>query len=50
MALKTSHLKDQLDEKVKLLQVLSAKDYNEKTRPRMNVDARALTSNPTLKN
>ena len=47
-ALKTSHLKDLTDEKDKLFQVLSAKDYNEKTRPRMNVDARTLTSNRTL--
>jgi len=46
--LKTSHLKDLTDEKAKLFRVLSAKDYNEEKKPRMNVDATALTSNRTL--
>ena len=45
--LKISHLKDLTEEKIKLFQVLSATDYNEK-RPRMNANARALTSNQTL--
>ena len=47
-ALKTSHLKDLTEEKAKLFRVLSTKDHNEKTKPRMNVDATALTSNRTL--
>ena len=46
-ALKTSHLKDLTEDKAKLFQVLSAKNYDEKN-PKMNADASALTSNRTL--
>ena len=46
-ALKTSHLKDLTEDKAKLFQVLSTKNYDEKI-PKMNDDASALTSNRTL--
>ena len=46
-ALKTSYLKDLIEEKAKLLRILSVADYTEK-RSKMNADTTALTSSRTL--